>query len=285
MFHRMRARHLNVAAAGQLARGNVGAAAMLHGRAMRQRFIGRHCRVFWNPWMAGNWLIRRSIRRSMVAMTCTIALAASIPLHETVVVMNQEKQLVVVPEEANFKPCSQHTLVDLPEIIEVTFEQEGKNTVLYADRKCSKCGQHFFCYPSDEPPPYTVPVAPTQAQAAPAPTPAPVKAQAPAPAQEAQPIRAQVSVSVMTPAHQQAPAPSPIPAPTNAQMPPVSASPITTTTTTVGPPPPIPVGAGCGFLPYPSEPNSGAAVPGYPMMPMPGIGFNYPPPSPTPGGP
>ncbi len=71
------------------------------------------------------------VRRSMM-----LTVAVGIPIHETVVIMSPANQLVVLPYDSTVKICDAHRVVDLPEIIEVTFNQNGVKTVLYADRKC-----------------------------------------------------------------------------------------------------------------------------------------------------
>jgi len=108
--------------------------------------------------MANNWLVRRAIANNMIAASCTIALASTIPIYETAVVMNTQNQLCVVPAGSSFQPCQQHVVENLPQLIQVVFDQDGRKTVLYADRKCSVCGQYFFAYPSDAPaPPIALP--------------------------------------------------------------------------------------------------------------------------------
>ena len=116
--------------------------------------------VVWNPWYANNWLVRRSIRRELIRRSCVVAVAATVPIHECVVVMNPQNQLVVLPANSTVQICSQHVLMNLPEMIEVVFDQAGRRTTLYADRKCTRCGQFFFCYSSDSPAPYTLPTQP-----------------------------------------------------------------------------------------------------------------------------
>ena len=91
------------------------------------------------------------VRRSMM-----VPIISPLPLHEMVFVMNPAgTQLIAAP--SNLQVCTNHQVVELPEIIQVTFNQNGVNTVMYADRKCATCGQHFFCYPDEELPPYSLP--------------------------------------------------------------------------------------------------------------------------------
>jgi len=98
-------------------------------------------------------MIRRSINRAMIRYSYSLALAPGIPIQETIVVMSPQNQLMILPENSGVQVCSQHVLANLPEIVQVVFNQNGVTTTLFADRKCTVCGQYFFCYPDDAPPP------------------------------------------------------------------------------------------------------------------------------------
>jgi hypothetical protein len=157
MHHDMRGRQLHRAAVREAAHGNIGAAMALQGASNRQHMIASYQRCAWNPWYASNWMVRRAIRRDLVRTSYTLALASSIPIHETIVVCNPQNQLVILPPGSNVNICAQHVVVDLPEVVQVVFNQDGRQTTLFADRKCTRCGQYFFCYPNDAPPPYVIP--------------------------------------------------------------------------------------------------------------------------------
>lgn len=243
---------------------------------MNQHMMGamsRHHRVLWNPWMASNWMVRRAIRREMIRATYTIALAPTVPLYETVVIMSPQQQLVVLPEGAAFNACAQHVLVELPGILQVNFQQNGAIVTLYADRRCTRCGQYFFCYPNDAPPPYALPTQPVPSPVAGVPA-SPYPAVQPgypaaqpgypgaAPPQAGYPGAPQPGFAVPQPGYPGTPPPQagyPGPPPPQAGYP--------------GPPPPQ---AGYPAAPQPGYPAAPQA--GYPGAPPPQAGYPGAPP-------
>ena len=75
----------------------------------------------------------------MIRQRTTLVVTPSVPLHE-IVVINTNGTLTVVPQAQPIRVCTTHTVVQLPHITEITFDQEGRRTVLYADRYCTTNG-------------------------------------------------------------------------------------------------------------------------------------------------
>ena len=117
----------------------------------------RYYRTMWTPWMYDNWMISRAINQQMIAASMMVNVAPSVPLWELSLMTNPQGNYFIAQDPVN---CMHQNVTTLPNLTQVTFNQNGQQTTMFVDRRCSNCGQNFFCYPNNQPPPIRLPVRP-----------------------------------------------------------------------------------------------------------------------------
>eukprot|EP01134_Creolimax_fragrantissima_P008280 CFRG8280T1 len=121
-------------------------------RVFRPRpVVIRPRRVRWIPMMATFFMVKKAVDHNKVTKEAELSLAKGASV-ETVAVIEEKNSgdLIVAAENHHICDPDKHRIVDLPEWTEIKFKYDSNGMqhvkTCYADRKCTICEQHFFCY-------------------------------------------------------------------------------------------------------------------------------------------